>query len=175
MSVFPSKSPPKQVIARINRSIITQSATEGVAAMRDPFLVLVVIVVYAVFWALIFSKAGYSGWLGLLMLVPVVNLIWLVVFVFSEWPIQTELARYRGEKPKIPEVASGSITEWLATDPSVPVMFSTADKLDQRGDWADAIAVYEQIAERRKGRQDGEYARNCADEICLKMKMAKGA
>jgi hypothetical protein len=37
------------------------------------------------FWQL-FSKAGYSGWWSLLMIVPLVNLIALYVLAFSSWP-----------------------------------------------------------------------------------------
>jgi hypothetical protein len=36
----------------------------------------------------IFSKAGFSGWLSLLMLVPLVNLIVLYVVAFSPWRVQ---------------------------------------------------------------------------------------
>jgi hypothetical protein len=38
------------------------------------------------FWRL-FSKAGYSGWWSLLMLIPLVNLITLYVLAFSNWPV----------------------------------------------------------------------------------------
>lgn len=38
------------------------------------------------FWRL-FSKAGYSGWWSLLMLIPLVNLIALYVLAFSNWPV----------------------------------------------------------------------------------------
>ena len=37
------------------------------------------------FWQ-VFSKAGYSGWWSLLMIVPLVNLIALYVLAFSSWP-----------------------------------------------------------------------------------------
>ncbi len=37
------------------------------------------------FW-FIFSKAGFPRWLSLLMVVPIVNLIMLYVFAFSDWP-----------------------------------------------------------------------------------------
>ena len=37
------------------------------------------------FWRL-FSKAGYSGWWSLLMVIPLVNLITLYVLAFSDWP-----------------------------------------------------------------------------------------
>ena len=37
------------------------------------------------FWQL-FSKAGYSGWWSLLMVVPLVNFVALYVLAFSSWP-----------------------------------------------------------------------------------------
>ena len=37
------------------------------------------------FW-FIFSKAGFPRWLSLLMVVPIVNLIMVYVFAFSDWP-----------------------------------------------------------------------------------------
>ena len=37
------------------------------------------------FWRL-FSKAGYSGWWSLLIVIPLVNLITLYVLAFSDWP-----------------------------------------------------------------------------------------
>lgn len=43
----------------------------------------------AAFWK-VFSKAGYHGAMGLLMLVPFVNLLTFVYFVFAEWPIQRQ-------------------------------------------------------------------------------------
>jgi hypothetical protein len=44
------------------------------------------LVVVLPFW-FIFSKAGYSKWLSLLMLVPVANMVLLYYFAFSTWPI----------------------------------------------------------------------------------------
>ncbi|UTW06537.1 hypothetical protein [Pseudomonas benzenivorans] len=37
-------------------------------------------------FCLIFKKAGYSQWLGLLMIVPLVNLILLYFLALSTWP-----------------------------------------------------------------------------------------
>ena len=48
-------------------------------------MLLVAVVVVLPFWK-IFAKAGFSGWLGLLMIVPMVNLIALYVLAFSDWP-----------------------------------------------------------------------------------------
>ena len=37
------------------------------------------------FWR-ICQRAGYPGWLGLLILIPVVNLLFLYFMAFSDWP-----------------------------------------------------------------------------------------
>jgi hypothetical protein len=37
------------------------------------------------FW-FIFAKAGFTGWLSLLMIVPIANVIMLYVLAFSAWP-----------------------------------------------------------------------------------------
>lgn len=62
-------------------------------------LLFVVVIVAAVvsIWGIIFSKAGYSFWMALLMLVPVANLVWLLIFAFSKWPIQVEVERLRAQ------------------------------------------------------------------------------
>jgi hypothetical protein len=42
-------------------------------------------VVIVPFW-FIFAKAGFSRWLSLLMVVPIVNIAMLYVLAFSAWP-----------------------------------------------------------------------------------------
>jgi hypothetical protein len=60
-------------------------------------IVLVATVLYFIglIWWKIFSKAGHRGVLGLLMLVPFLNLIMLCVLAFGEWPIERELSHTR--------------------------------------------------------------------------------
>jgi hypothetical protein len=58
------------------------------------FLVGIFGLIGAIWWK-IFSKAGYNGAMGLLMFVPIVNLIMIGVLAFSEWPIQKELSELR--------------------------------------------------------------------------------
>jgi hypothetical protein len=41
-------------------------------------------VVIVPYWK-IFSRAGFSGWLSLVMLIPLANLVVLYVVAFSEW------------------------------------------------------------------------------------------
>ena len=49
-------------------------------------VVVAVMAVAAVILGRIFSKAGYSGWLGLTMLVPILNVIVVCWFAFADWP-----------------------------------------------------------------------------------------
>lgn len=52
----------------------------------SPLIMLIWALVFIVpFWK-ITSKAGYSGWLSLLMIVPGVNLIFLYFIAFANWP-----------------------------------------------------------------------------------------
>jgi len=37
------------------------------------------------------SKAGYPRWHGLIMLVPILNFIAMLIFAYSEWPIETRV------------------------------------------------------------------------------------
>jgi len=48
-------------------------------------LVLLAFVIWG--WAKIFSKAGYSPLLSILMMVPLVGLITFFWFAFSKWPV----------------------------------------------------------------------------------------
>jgi hypothetical protein len=49
----------------------------------------------------ILSKAGYSPWFCLLLIVPLVNIVMIFVFAYSEWPILKEIRTRReaGREP----------------------------------------------------------------------------
>ena len=47
------------------------------------------------FWN-IFRKAGFSGWLSLLVFVPLVNIVVLYFIAFSEWPSLRIINKTRG-------------------------------------------------------------------------------
>jgi len=55
-------------------------------------LVAGIVFAFAVFGN-IFSKAGYSRWYGLLTLIPGLNLVLLIAFAYSNWPIENELLK----------------------------------------------------------------------------------
>jgi hypothetical protein len=50
------------------------------------------------------SKAGYPRWHGLVMAIPLVNLVALLFFAYSTWPIETKLLQIElgGSKQAIP-------------------------------------------------------------------------
>jgi hypothetical protein len=54
------------------------------------------LLLYAFTWCRIFAKAGHNGALGLLMLVPGINLILQSTFALGRWPIERELGELRG-------------------------------------------------------------------------------
>jgi len=59
--------------------------------LPELLVLLVVMVALVVVFGMIFSKAGFSGWLGLLMLIPLVNLCAALFLAFAEWPVHREL------------------------------------------------------------------------------------
>lgn len=64
---------------------------------------LAVTIFFAIVYWKIFAKAGYSGALGLLMFVPIANLIVLCVLAFGEWPIHKELNYLRSQPARGPQ------------------------------------------------------------------------
>ncbi|MDD5326721.1 MAG: hypothetical protein PHY02_02780 [Phycisphaerae bacterium] len=53
--------------------------------------ILVIIAIKLMIFCKIFSKAGYSWALGLLMLVPIANIIMAFYLAFADWPVNKEL------------------------------------------------------------------------------------
>lgn len=65
-----------------------------VGAWQLIIFVIYVAVILFPFWK-ITAKAGYNGWLSLLMIFPLANLIYLYFLAFSDWP--SLQAKQRGE------------------------------------------------------------------------------
>jgi len=53
-----------------------------------------IVIVKALICCKIFAKAGYCWALGLLMFVPIANIIMAFMLAFGEWPIQRQLRRF---------------------------------------------------------------------------------
>jgi hypothetical protein len=43
----------------------------------------------------VLPKAGYSRWLAILLIIPLVNLVMILIFAFADWPVDKELRNYR--------------------------------------------------------------------------------
>ncbi|MCX5675669.1 MAG: hypothetical protein NTX87_11745 [Planctomycetota bacterium] len=68
----------------------------GVVAFAIVGLIVLAFIIFAIVcWWKIFAKAGYSGALGLLLLVPFGELIMLLILAFGKWPALQDLARLR--------------------------------------------------------------------------------
>src|SRR6476659_5514224 len=75
-----------------------QTTVQGPSPIAGVFALIFILAIVAVavfIWGTIFRKAGYSFWMALLMFIPLVNLIWLLIFAFGKWPALAELEMYR--------------------------------------------------------------------------------
>ncbi|MGA2270224.1 MAG: hypothetical protein ABSH44_17265 [Bryobacteraceae bacterium] len=65
---------------------MTQGVVQSIAGLLAIFVLAPILVIP--YWR-IFSKAGFSGWLALLILIPIINLILLCYIAFSKWKSAT--------------------------------------------------------------------------------------
>ena len=77
----------------------------GLLCVGGVFLVIAVLVI--TIWWRVFAKTGWGGAMGLLMLLPIINLIMLLVLAFAEWPVQAEVRRLRRELAERDEYGGG--------------------------------------------------------------------
>ena len=52
---------------------------------------LIIYLAVTLTWMRTFRRVGWSKWLGLLMIVPIVNIVLYLAFVFMPWPIEDTL------------------------------------------------------------------------------------
>ena len=52
------------------------------------FLSILLAIIYAIPWFRIFKRTGKPTWLALLMIIPIVNLVILYWFAYTEWEIK---------------------------------------------------------------------------------------
>ncbi len=55
------------------------------------FIFLALVAIKLLIICKIFANAGYSWALGLLMLIPIVNIIMMFYLAFADWPVNKEL------------------------------------------------------------------------------------
>jgi hypothetical protein len=66
----------------------------GLGVQELLLLVIIGLLVILPYWK-IFSKAGFSGWWSLTLIVPILNFIMLFYLAFAEWPVHRELRRLK--------------------------------------------------------------------------------
>lgn len=68
-----------------------------------PLIFLVVIAIpLLIAWVRIFTRIGWPAWLGILIVVPLVNLALILVMAFKEWPIEKRLRNAESGSPPRP-------------------------------------------------------------------------
>jgi uncharacterized membrane protein YhaH (DUF805 family) len=72
-----------------------------ITAFLVAFIVLVILAVKLLICCKIFSNAGYSWALGLLMLIPIVNIIMMFYLAFADWPVNKELRLLKKKQENI--------------------------------------------------------------------------
>ena len=87
----------------MNLSAASLAATDTSTGTLSGVALAVVIIIGIAFWLVfviayikIISRAGYSGWWVLIVIVPIANIVMLLIFAYKEWPIQRELRELRG-------------------------------------------------------------------------------
>lgn len=74
----------------LSLSLIESAPDSGAAFGFAVVVTLIILAISVVLHWHIATKCGYPGWYGLGMYIPLVNIILVVVFAFSEWPIERE-------------------------------------------------------------------------------------
>ncbi len=68
-------------------------ALTGVGLLACLVFIVAFIVLIAIIWWQIFKKAGYHPAMGLLMIVPIVNIVMIFILAFARWPIYEKLSQ----------------------------------------------------------------------------------
>ena len=66
------------------------------------FIAVAINLIWILIFGKIFAKAGYHWALGLLMLVPVVNMFMPFFLAFADWPVRQELRALRQRAGAVP-------------------------------------------------------------------------
>src|SRR3954463_15981705 len=117
--------------------------------------------IQAIIFGAIFRKAGYSPWLGLLMAVPLVNLVTLIWFATAHWPLEMGYVG-QGDNARV-DVA------W-----ELKMALRKAIALEKRGQLDAAARQFDLVAERAgAGHPTTAMARERAEQ--LRARLAGGA
>ena len=79
---------------------MNEGATVMIILLALTLLFMALLIKVLLVWAFcrIFSKAGYHWAMGLLMLVPVADVVLPLVLAFGDWPIQKEMRKLKSQQ-----------------------------------------------------------------------------
>ena len=69
----------------------------GKIGLPELVIILMIGIVPVVLFGEILHKAGYSRWLGLLVIIPLANFVTVIWFASSKWPLLVEVEALRNE------------------------------------------------------------------------------
>jgi hypothetical protein len=119
----------------------------------EAWLSIAGLLIQAATFGAIFRKAGYSGWLGLLMAVPLVNLVTLLWFATAHWPLEMGYVG-QGDDPRVDAA-------W-----ELKMALRKALALERRGKIAAAIQQFELVAQKAgDGHPSAAMARERARQL----------
>ena len=95
-------------------------ASLGITIMISAIISLALIVFAVIIYWKIFSKAGYSGAMGLLMFVPIANIVAICILAFGNWPIHQELNALRQRVGGAPQYPQGPQNPQYPQNPQNP-------------------------------------------------------
>jgi len=129
--------------------------------MSDLLQIVFSLAVIAAFvWALvrIIQKAGYTGWLAVLCLIPLVNVVTFFWFAAAEWPVEAELHRLRAAAPNPgPSAAPSEDEAWS--------LYHEAIGLEVAGRAAEALATFQKIIDTCPNTAAAQDARKSIDAL----------
>lgn len=123
----------------------------------EDWLYLVGLLAQAAIFGVIFRKAGYSSWLGLLMAIPGVNLAILLWFATAHWPLEMGYVG-QGDDPRVDAA-------W-----ELKMALRKALTLEKRGEFPAAIKQFELVAQKAgEGHPSATMARERIQQLQAKL------
>ncbi len=115
-----------------NTGTTDAGAVTGIILSSVIFSLIAIIFAIIIYWR-IFSKAGYSGALSLLMFVPIANIIVLCVLAFGNWPIYKELNDLRQQVAQGPRYPTPPLQYQQSAPGAYPQQYPSSPQYPQYG------------------------------------------
>jgi len=128
-------------------------ASSAMEVFLYPFGSVVGIVLSVILWGLLFRKAGFSFWLGLLGIIPFVPFFVLLV---TDWPIERRLGATRAETD-------------AASEEDAYALLEQGNRLMRKNQYEDALQIFERIATQWPDSSVGQDARIAIKEVREKL------